>query len=97
MMMMIIVFYDSFKIISFHISHIKYYSERLFATDNIYILGVFTEKPYSKPSERNVVYISIITLSHVTSHDFKCQNKPWFSTIWLDVSDVITSLTLFRC
>ena len=38
---------------------------------NIYILGVFTEKPYSKPLERNVVYIPIITLSHATSHDFK--------------------------
>ena len=38
---------------------------------NIYILGVFTEKPYSKPLERNVVCIPIITLSHATSHDFK--------------------------
>ena len=38
---------------------------------NIYILGVFTEKPYSKPLERTVVYIPIITLSHATSHDFK--------------------------
>ena len=37
----------------------------------IYILGVFTEKPYSKPLERNVVYIPVITLSHATSHDFK--------------------------
>ena len=36
---------------------------------NIYILGVFTEKPNSKPLERNVVYIPIITLSHATSHD----------------------------
>ena len=37
----------------------------------IYIFGVFTEKPYSKPLERNVVYIPIITLSHATSRDFK--------------------------
>ena len=37
---------------------------------NIYILGVFTEKSYSKPLERNVVYIPIITLSHVMSHDY---------------------------
>ena len=37
----------------------------------IYILGVFTEKPYSKPLERNVVYIPIITLSHAASYDFK--------------------------
>ena len=64
----------------------------------IYILGVFTEKPYSKPLERNVVYVPIITLSHATSRDFKCrQNKQWLSTIWLDVGDVMTSLTLFRC
>ena len=49
----------------------------------IYILGVFTEKPYSKPLECNVVYIAIITLSQATSHDFKWrQNKPWLSTIW---------------
>ena len=26
---------------------------------NIYIRGVFTAKPYSKPLERNVVYIPI--------------------------------------
>ena len=38
---------------------------------NIYILGVFTGKPYSKPLEHNVVYIPIITLRHATSHDFK--------------------------
>ena len=62
----------------------------------MYILGVFTEKPYSKPLERNVVYIPKITLSHATSHDFKWrQNKPWLSTIWLD-DDVVTPLTLFR-
>ena len=36
----------------------------------MYILGVFTEKSYSKPLERNVVYIPIITLSHMTSHDY---------------------------
>ena len=38
---------------------------------NIYILGVLTEKPYSKSLEHNVVYIPIITLCHATSHDFK--------------------------
>ena len=38
---------------------------------NIYILDVFTEKPYSKPLERTVVYIPLITLSHTKSHDFK--------------------------
>ena len=38
---------------------------------NIYILSVFTEKTYSKPLERNVVYIPIITFNHATSHDFK--------------------------
>ena len=65
---------------------------------NIYILGVFTEKPYNKPLERNVVYIPIITLSNATSHDFKWrQNKPWLSTIWLNVGNAMTSLTLFRC
>ena len=59
----------------------------------IYILGVFTEKPYSKPLERNVVYIPIITMSHATSHDFKWrQNKPWMSTIWLDVIDAVPLL-----
>ena len=31
---------------------------------NIYILGVSTEKPNSKPLERNVVYIPITMLSH---------------------------------
>ena len=65
---------------------------------NIYILGVFTEKHYNKPLERNVIYIPIITLSHATSHDFRWRlDKPWLSTIWFDVGDVITSLTLFRC
>ena len=38
---------------------------------HIYILGVFTKKLYSKPLECNVVYIQIITLRHMTSHDFK--------------------------
>ena len=43
----------------------------------IYILNVFTEKPYNKPLERNEVYIPIITLRHVTSRDFKGrQRKP---------------------
>ena len=62
---------------------------------NIYILGVFTEKPYSKPLERNVVYIPINTSSHATSHDFKWhQHKPWLATIWLDVGDVIDAVQL---
>ena len=34
---------------------------------NIYILCVFTEKPYSKPLERGVVYIPITTSGHATS------------------------------
>ena len=64
---------------------------------NIYSLGIFTEKPYSKPLGCNVVYIPIITLSHATSHDFKWrQNKPWLSTLWLDVGDAMKSLALFR-
>ena len=37
----------------------------------IYILSVFTEKPYSKAMERYEVYVSIIILSHATSHDGK--------------------------
>ena len=62
---------------------------------NIFILGVLTEKPYSKAVERNEVYVSIITSGHASSHDGKWrQNKPWSSIVW---SDVMTSLTLFRC
>ena len=34
--------------------------------ENTYILSVLTEKPYSKPLERNVVYIPITTSSHAT-------------------------------
>ena len=45
---------------------------------NIYSLGVFTEKSYSKPSKCNVVYIPIQTASQATS---VTQNKPWLSTI----------------
>ena len=33
---------------------------------NIYIFGVCTEKPYSEPLERNVVYIAITTSSDVS-------------------------------
>ena len=59
------------------------------SSPNIYNLSVFTEKPYSKAVERNEVYVSIITSSHATSHDGKWrQNKPWPSTIWLDIGDV---------
>ena len=60
---------------------------------NSYIPDVFTERPYSKPLERNEVYIPIITLTHSTSHDFKW-HKPWRSTIWLDFDDIMTSFTL---
>ena len=52
---------------------------------NIYILGVFTEKPYSKPLERTVVYIPIITLSHATSHDFKI-NHGSLQSDWTSVT-----------
>ena len=37
----------------------------------IYVLSVFTEKPYSKAVERFEVYVSIITSSHATPHDGK--------------------------
>ena len=33
-------------------------------------LVYFHANPHGKPSERNVVHISIIVLSHTTSHDF---------------------------
>ena len=57
--------------------------------------GCITEKPYSKPLERNVVYIPIITLRHAMSHDFKWHlNKPWLSLIWLDDGDVIDAILL---
>ena len=59
------------------------------------VFGVFTDKPYSRLLERNVVYSPIITLSHATLHDFKWrQNKPWLSTILLDVGDVIDAVPL---
>ena len=38
---------------------------------NIYILGVFTEKPCNNPLELNVVYILIIPLSLATSMTLK--------------------------
>ena len=49
--------------------HLGYFMEREnpVLLLNIYILGIFTEKPYSKPLERNVVYIPITTSSHTTS------------------------------
>ena len=43
--------------------------------------GVFTEKPYSKPLERNVGYIPIITLSHARSRDFKI-NHGFLQSDW---------------
>ena len=62
---------------------------------NIYILDVFTEKPYSKPLERNVVYSPIITLSRATSYDFNDVriNHGSLKSDWTSV----TSLTLFLC
>ena len=48
---------------------------------------------------RKILYLPfecqvIITLSYATSHDCKwCQNKPRLSSIWLYISDVMTSLT----
>ena len=48
---------------------------------NIYILGVFTEKPYNKPLERREVYIPITTSSPRRQ---RRQNKPYLSTVWLD-------------
>ena len=69
--------------------------DRTLINHKIYILGVFTEKPHSKPLERNVVYIPIITLSHIMSHDFKSrQKKPWLSTIWLDDGNVTDAVSL---
>ena len=35
--------------------------------ENIYVLGVFTEKPYSKSLDCNAVYIPITTSNHATS------------------------------
>ena len=65
---------------------------------NIYILSSFTENPHNKPLECNVVYTSIITLGHATSHGIAWrQNKPWFSPIWLQSGDITTSLTPFHC
>ena len=40
-------------------------------TPKIHIFDTFTEKPFSKPLDRNVVYIPITSLSHATSHDVK--------------------------
>ena len=36
---------------------------------NIYIIGVFIEKPCTKTLDRDVVYIPIISSSHATPHD----------------------------
>ena len=43
---------------------------------NIYILSAFTEKAYSKAVERYGVYVSIITLSHMTESDVKINHGP---------------------
>ena len=57
---------------------IRYLNDNLFRDNSIYmciyILGVFTEKPYNKLLEHNVVYISIITLSQATSHEHNVVN-----------------------
>ena len=39
----------------------RHFKTKAYLVCNIYIRGVFTEKPYSKPLERNVVYIPIKT------------------------------------
>ena len=46
---------------------ILYYVKICILFTNIFILGVFTEKPYNKPLERKVVYILITTSGHATS------------------------------
>ena len=38
---------------------------------NIYILGVFTEKSYGKPLERNAVYIPVTTIESRDVSDVK--------------------------
>ena len=44
-------------------------SNNLYIFSNIHI-SVFTDKPYSKPLECNVVYIPVITLNHGTLKGF---------------------------
>ena len=57
---------------------------------DVYILGVFIEKPCDKKLERNVVYILIIKSTHATSIDFKTLKQ----TMALYI---MTPLTPFRC
>ena len=45
----------------------KCYMNKYCLNQNIYILGVLTEKPYSKSFDRNEVYIPIKASSHATS------------------------------
>ena len=49
-----------------HISHNSF----VFIAQKIVNIYILIEKSYSKQLERNVVYISLNTLSHATSHDF---------------------------
>ena len=65
----------------------------------IYILGVFTEKSYSKPLARNVVYIPIIILNHATSHDHSSLQSDWTSaTSWRHWRcSVISRKTACKC
>ena len=53
-----------------------------------YILYAFTEQPDSKLSGRNVVYISIMTLSHVTASDVGSLQSDWMSLT--SIGDVMT-------
>ena len=49
--------FNTAQVIQLHINLFSY----------IYILGVFTENPYGKLLESNIVYIPITTWSHATS------------------------------
>lgn len=42
----------------------------------IYILSAFTAKPYGKPSECNVVFISVTTSVHEMLGDVKIKHVP---------------------
>ena len=45
-------------------------------SQNIYILCAFSKERYNKPVDCNVVYISIITSSHMTLSDVKINHGP---------------------
>ena len=66
---------------------------------NIYICGVFTDNPYSKLLEHNVVYIPITTLNLVASHEFNWrQTKALYNLIghqqYHDIIDTIQLLAV---